>query len=65
MAMQLLNVAPSANLFSAVNFSQLNNLNTFNSHVNLISHIINNQLSGRLATNRITEEHVQKLIGQK
>ena len=34
MAMPVLTVAPSANLSSAVNLSQLNNHNTFNSHVN-------------------------------
>ena len=35
MAMPVLNVALSADLSSAVNLSQLNNHNTFNSHVNL------------------------------
>ena len=35
MAMPVLNVAPSADLSSAVNLSQLNNHNTFNSQVNL------------------------------
>ena len=35
MAMPILNVAPSADLSSAVNLSQLNNHNTFKSHVNL------------------------------
>ena len=34
MAMPLLNVAPSADLVSAVNCSHLNNHNTFNLHVN-------------------------------
>ena len=32
--MPVLNVALSANLLSAVNLSQLNNNDTFNSHVN-------------------------------
>ena len=47
MAMPVLNVAPSADLSSAVNLSQLNNHNTFNSHVNLNRNRINNLLPGR------------------
>ena len=44
MAVPVLNIAPSADFSSAVNLSQLNNHNTFNSHVNLSSHRINNLL---------------------
>ena len=65
MAMPVLNVAPSADLSSAVNLSQLNNHKTFNSHVNFISHRINNLLPGRLATDAVTIGQVQKLIGRK
>ena len=48
MAIPVLNVALSADLSSAVNLSQLNNHNTFNSHVNLNKNRINNLLHGRL-----------------
>ena len=34
MPLPVLNVAPFADISSAVNLSQLNNHNTFNSHVN-------------------------------
>ena len=40
--MPVLNVAPYADLTSAVNLSHLNNNNTFNSHVNLNRNRINN-----------------------
>ena len=54
MAMPVLNVAPSANLTSAVNLSQLTNHNTFNSHVNLNRNRINNLLPRRLLTDAVT-----------
>ena len=59
------NVAPSADLSRAVNFSQLNNHNTFNSHVNLNRNRINNLLPGRLPSDAITVKQVQRLIGRK
>ena len=46
MAMRVLNVSPFADFSSAVNLSQLNNHNTFISHVNLNRHIIDNLLQG-------------------
>ena len=49
----ILNVAPSADLSSAVNISQSNNHNTFNSHVNLNRNRINNLLPGRLPSDAI------------
>ena len=61
----ILNVAPSADLSSAVNRSQLNNNNTFNSHVNININRINNLLPGRLPTYAITVGQVQRLIGRK
>ena len=61
----ILNVAPSADLLSAVNLSQLNNYNTFNSHVNLNKNRINNLLPGRLPSDAITVGQVQRLIGRK
>ena len=54
MAMPLINFAPSADLSSAVNLSQLTNHNTFNSHVNLNKNRINNLLPGRLLTDAVT-----------
>ena len=54
MAMPILNVAPSADLSSAVNLSQLNNNNTFNSHVNLNRNRIITLLPGRLPSDAIT-----------
>ena len=65
MAMPVLNVSPSADLSYAVNFSQLNNHNTFNSHVNLNRNRINNLLPGRLSTDGVTVQQVQRLIGRK
>ena len=65
MAMPVLNISPSADLLSAVNLSQLNNHNTFNSHVNLNKNRINNLLPGRLPSDAITVGKVQTLIGRK
>ena len=65
MAMPVLNVAPSADLLSFVNLLQLNNYNTFNSHANLNRNRINNLLPGRLPSDAITVEQVQRLIGRK
>ena len=65
MALPVLNVAPYADLSSAINLSQLNNHNIFNSHLNLSSHRINNFLPGILASDAITVGHVQRLIGRK
>ena len=65
MLMPFLNVAPSAVLSIAVNLSQLNNHNTFNSHVNLNRNRINNLLPGRLPSDAITVKQVQRLIGPK
>ena len=65
MAMPILNFALSADILSSVNFSQLNNHNTFNSHVNLNRNRINNLLPGRLATDAITVGQVQILICRK
>ena len=61
----VLNVAPSADLSSAVNLLQLNNYNTFNSHVNLNRNRINNILPGRLPTDATTVGQVQRLIARK
>ena len=69
----VLNVAPSADLSSAVNLSQLNDhlthrlnsLNTFNSHVNLNINRINNLLPGRLPSDAISVGQVPRLIGRK
>ena len=61
----ILNVPPSADLSSAVNLSQLNNHNTFNSHVNLNKNRINKLLAGRLPFDAITVGQVQRLIGRK
>ena len=55
----------SADLSSAVNLSQLNNYNTFNSHVNLNRNRINKLLPGRLLTDAVTVKQVHKLIGLK
>ena len=63
--MPVLIVAPSADLSSAVNLSQLNNNNTFNSHVNLNGNRINNLLPGRLATDAVTVRQAQRFIGRK
>ena len=60
----ILNVTLSAGLSSAVNISQLNNHNTFNTHVNLNINRINNLLLGRLPFDTITEGQVQRLIGR-
>ena len=60
-----LNDAPFADLSSAVNLSQFNNNNTFNSHVNLNRNKINNLLPGRLPSDAITVGQVQRLIGLK
>ena len=65
MAMPVLNVAPSTDISSAVNLSQLNNHNTFNSHLNLNRNRINNLLPGRIATDPVTVGQVQRLIGRK
>ena len=65
MAMPALNVAPFADLSSAVNPSKLNNHNTFNSHVNLNRNRINNLLPGILPTDAITVGQMQKLFGRK
>ena len=62
MAMPVLNVAPSADLTSAVNLSQLNNHNNFNNHINLNRNRINNLLPGRLSTDAVTVGQVQRLI---
>ena len=61
----LLNVATSADLSSAVNLSQWNNHNTFNSHVNLNRNRINNLLPVRLPTDAITVGQVQRVIERK
>ena len=61
----ILNVAPSADLSNAVNLSQLNNHNTFNSHVNLNRNRIINLLPGRLLIDAITVKQVDRLIGLK
>ena len=61
----ILNNALSADLSSAVNLLQLNNHNTFNSHVNLNRNRINNLLPGRLPSDAITVGQVQRLIGRK
>ena len=61
----ILNVAPSIDLSSAVCVSQLNNLNTFNSHVNLNRNSINNLLPGKLPSDAITVGQVRRLIGRK
>ena len=61
----LLNVAPSADFSSAVNLSQLNNHNTFNSHINLNRNRINNLLPGRLLSDAIIVGQIQRLIGRK
>ena len=53
MALPVLNVAPSADFSSAVNLSQLNNYNTFNSHVNLNRNKIYNLLPGQLSSNAV------------
>ena len=58
----ILNVAPSADLSSAVNLSQLTNHNAFNSHVNLNRNRINNLLPRRLSSDAITIGQVQRLI---
>ena len=63
--MPVKNVAPFADLSSSVYLSQLNNHNTFNSHVNLNRNRINNLLFGRLPSDAITVKQVQKLIGRK
>ena len=47
--MPVLNVAPSADLSSAVNLSQLNNNNTFNSLINFNGNKINNLLPGKIS----------------
>ena len=65
MAMPVLNVAPSPDLSSAVNLSQLNNHNTFISHVNLNRNRINNLLPGRLTNDTVTVGQLQRLIGYK
>ena len=64
-AMPLLHVAPSADLSSAVNFSKLNNHNTFNSHVNLNRNRINNLLPDQLSSDAVNVGQVHKLIGRK
>ena len=48
-----------------MNLSQLNNHNTFNSHVNLNRNRINNLLPGRLPTDAIAVGQAQRLIGRK
>ena len=65
MAMSVLNVAPSANFTSSVYFSQLNNHNSFNSHVNLNGNRMHNLLPGRLTNDAVTVGQVQRLIGRK
>ena len=65
MAMPILNVSLSAGLSSTVNLLQLNNYNNFNLPVNLTRNIINNLLAGRLPSDAITVENVQRLIGRK
>ena len=65
MAMPVLNVAQSADLSSAVNLSQLNNHNTFNSKINLNRNRINNLLFGRLTNDAVTVGQVQRLIGRQ
>ena len=64
-AMPVLNVAPSADLTSAVNLSQLNKHNTYINHFNLNRKRINNLLPGRLLTYAVTVGKVQRLIGRK
>ena len=65
MAMPVLNLASSADFSSAVNLSQLNNHNTFNSHVNLNRNRINNLLLGKLPSDALTVGQVQRLMGRK
>ena len=65
MIMSILNVSPFADLSSAVNLSQLNNHNTFNSHVNLNRNRIHNLLPGRLTNDAVTVGQVQRLIRRK
>ena len=60
--MQVLNVASSADLSSAVNLSQLNYNNIINLHVNLNRNQINNLLPGRLTNDAVTVGQVQRLI---
>ena len=62
MAMLVLNVAPSTDLSSAVNLSQLNNHNTFISHVNLNRNKFNNLQPGQLLTDGVAVEQVQRLM---
>ena len=65
MAMLVLNVAPSIDLSRAVNVSQLNIHNIFNSHVNLKTNRINNLLYIRLQSDANIVGQVQRLIGGK
>ena len=65
MGMPVLNVAPSADFTSAVNLSQLNNYNSFNSNVNLNRNRINNLIAGRASMNAVNVRQIQCLIGGK
>ena len=60
----ILNVARSIDPSSAVNLSQLNKQNTFNSHVNLNWNRFNNLLPWRLPSDAITVGQVHRLIGR-
>ena len=64
-AMPALNVAPLIDPLTAVNFSQLNSHNNYHSHVKLRANRINNLLYSKLATEAVTIQQMQKLIGSK
>ena len=63
--MPVLNDAPFADSSSAVNLQQLNNHDTFNSHVNLNRNRIYNSLYKRLPTDAVTIGQEQRLIKRK
>ena len=65
MEMPLLNVTISAKLSSAVNYSQLNDHNIYNSLVSLNRNRIKNLQPGRLPSDAIIVGQVQRLIGRK
>ena len=63
--MPILDVAPFADLRSAINLLQLTNQNTLNSHLNLNRNRMNNLLPGRLFTDAVTVGQLQRLIKRK
>ena len=65
MAMQIVNVAPSADFTNAGNLLQFNNHNSFNINVKLNRNRINNSVAGRATMDGVNVGQIQRLIGRK